>query len=329
MNCEVFNNVNLWKNSINRLGQFTNFLFLVLFSSIFIGCSIPEVAFGNESAPLPKAEVLDESSYDRDWQRLQKYSSPTEGSLKPLDHLGHELHLKWVNGPPQYYVQLMLEVSQMFQSGYFGINNQMSKSLLAGKYACLGLLKADEIPLAMEVSLTRSLTWDHGRTIEFFQAKPRLSLDTKELPKSRKDFVSIWLHTLSRLEIEMAKKVDGGEYKRYVDPPKGYEGHIQPLPPESISDPEVRAQYEKAILKNRELGERIITHNYIASISEEFSVKTHKTLADAYSDTPENLTELQHLLKQFKISEESTAKILGAVKKNFQETKNDTNRARH
>ena len=85
------------------------------------------------------------------------------------------------------------------------------------------------------------------------------------------------------------------------------------MPPESIADPKLRAQYEADLEANRQKIARATLQIRARDLKKHWVPGAKRFLITAYIKTPERVDELQALLRQYVTDADSRAQILNAV----------------
>ncbi len=126
----------------------------------------------------------------------------------------------------------------------------------------------------------------------------------KRWEKQRTLNATLWLRAWQRLEAETDKNFNPDDVPMMnVSPPK--ETRLPPgVSPDSISNPQLRQQYERAIARNRQKAEAYSHQHRLRQIMEWFPQKTQIFLINSYSTPPANDAELHVLLERY-VSEKS------------------------
>ncbi len=135
---------------------------------------------------------------------------------------------------------------------------------------------------------------------------------TEEWPEIRRVEAELWLFIL-----QAARKEIDADYN-FDTPPELSIAPLGPYPsgiaPESIKEPEIRKEYEKAIAKNKEKAKEYNFQYKLREMERSLSRKVEDFLVNVYSKAPQSTDQLMTILEQYAVDEETTAKILRRIR---------------
>jgi len=235
---------------------------------------------------------IDQMSSNRDYPGLVEFSFKIEEKWAPKD-LG------------RYATLVLRTASAMHNASDQPIDIRYRD---AQKIVLRALEKFDRLPIEAIAKLLpylRDEPVDEGNTDA-----------GKRWEKQRTLNATLWLRAWQRLEAETDKNFNPDDVPMMnVSPPK--ETRLPPgVSPDSISDPNLRQQYERAIASNRRKAEAYNHQHRLRQIMEWFPQMAKKFLINAYSTSPANDAELRVLLSGY-ISEKSVMDniLRGAIEK--------------
>lgn len=239
--------------------------------------------------PNPQAKQQDK--FQQDLLNLRNYRS--SGMLEDLIAERNKIEQEWGQSGGEAYGKLSLEFLGVLTSTRYRSADDKALNL-SQEYAIQALKKADTFELETEWHLLLYLRYPVAET----------ALNDLQM-RERRDGVKLWLHALRRLETEKDEKFDPKDLPVLnVTPPEGARVRFSGMSPESIEDPKLRAEYEKAIEAN---AKKIVYYNkqYRLRQDEDFILKNAvKYISKFYSRQPVNSEELEGLLNEFKIAED-------------------------
>ena len=219
--------------------------------------------------------VIDQMSRNKDYDGLGAFGSGIEE--------------KWASKDLGRYATLVLRTaSAMHNSSDQPIEIRYRD---AQKIVLRALEKFDRLPVEAVVNLLpylRDVPVDEGNTNS-----------GKMWERQRELNATLWLRAWQRLETETDKNFNPDDVPMMnVSSPK--ETGLPPgASPDSISNPQLRQQYERAIARNRQKAEAY-NHQYrLRQIMEWFPQKAQTFLINAYSTPPANDAELRVLLARY------------------------------
>jgi len=132
--------------------------------------------------------------------------------------------------------------------------------------------------------------------------------NTKEWPAVRRTQAELWFRLHEAVEKEIDKNFDfNSTLYLNISVPGPYPSGTAP---ESIKEPELRKEYEKAFEENRK---KINERNFqcrLRKINKELTDRLECFLTEAYSLPPSSFDELKEMMAAYKIDEEVKGRIL-------------------
>jgi hypothetical protein len=173
--------------------------------------------------------------------------------------------------------------------------------VLAREYALLALAEPNEILLETELDLV-------GHVISDMRA-----IGDPEWPTRRREDAEIRLHAWKRLSDAIDPDWDPNAVAwspNAIGVKMGFDGYVAP---ESIADVKLRAEYEAAIEKNRQITERWSRQMRLHRRVKWYLPREEKYIVRAYSEPPYDIKELAALLNQYMRDERARVRMLNAV----------------
>ncbi|MDD5482687.1 MAG: hypothetical protein PHP98_03415 [Kiritimatiellae bacterium] len=134
-----------------------------------------------------------------------------------------------------------------------------------------------------------------------------------EWPNARRIQAELWFKLHEAVEKEIDKNFDfTSSPQRNISAPGSYPSGVAP---ESIKEPELRKEYEKALAENKK---KIDEHNFqyrLRKLEEDISYKLECFLVEVYSQPPEAIDELQKIMDTYKMNEETKSRMLKKLSK--------------
>lgn len=120
----------------------------------------------------------------------------------------------------------------------------------------------------------------------------------------RQQTVSLWFTILAAIDkyIDPAFNPDHAPPENVTPPSSGAVSYPSSIDPKSIPDPAVRAQYEAALKENRTQAEKYRIQLKLTRLNPRASKDVERFLTSNYSSSAVDQLELEHLLKQAKLS---------------------------
>jgi hypothetical protein len=260
---------------------------------------------GNDKEQGPPATTFNVSSQvvemsEADYRDIirQLSVSSASGTEDELISIIEDVQTKWGAVGGEKYGMVFVEfLRSMGVPRIAGTNPDIYQ--LKTKYAWIALKKADSFSVETERDL---LTCVYSPSKEVI---------------SRNEVAAMWCHLVARIEQGIDPNFDEKDRPPLNAPLPKYGSNIYytGMPPEMISDPKARAEYEKAIADNHKKAEywnnqmqlRLVRHSAIPI----FVVR----MSQLYGDSPEAIKELRRILQEFKISETLQQRVFSNIGK--------------
>ena len=270
---------------------------------------------GNFWGVAPESSEMEKQEYKQELARIKElrksFTSGPKNDLKIFEKFADEIRSKWSQKNKEYYACLMLELCGPLSSGRFNDDRQYE---LSRKYALSALEKPDEIPLETELELT-----GHVITLIYTPYTPK---GQDWVQRRRKD-VEIRLHAWKRLLDAIDPNWDLNDLPvSNVTPPLAT-GLPSGVAPESIKDPNLRAEYEASIENNRKKNEKYSRQYRLYKWLKKFPRYAETYIIRAYSKPPFDLEELKRNLNKYLSDEITKTRIVDAVTKNIEKQSQD------
>jgi len=279
-------------------------IFFLLAISLFV----LSASFGANSETVQ----MEDQEYKQDLNRIdslrKSFNPGPTNDIKSFEKFADELQKKWKAKDPELYAKLMLDICRPITSGRFNTDERFN---IARKYALLALSDPNKITLETELELT-----GHVKTPMFGPEAPK----EMELADQRKKDVEVRFHAWKRLIDAIDPNWDPDDLPTLnIAPPHGVIGGRAGMASKDIKDPNLRAEYEAAIEKNRQKAERYLEQSRLRDWLKRFPKRAEEYIIRAYSKPPFNVEELKQSFARYEVDEKTRARILDAVTKNMQE----------
>ena len=273
---------------------------------VFVCCLCVKSVFGvgNEALQMEKQE------YEQDLSQIESFRKSLRSGpindINSFEKFADEIQSKWSRKNREYYARLMWEICGPLSSGRFNDERQHD---LAREYALSALAEPNEIPLETELELIGHVMTD--------TVTPRAPTG-QEWVQRRKQDVWIRLHAWRRLTEAIDPTWDPNDLPYINVPlPRGTEGSSG-MAPEDIKDPNLRAEYEAAIEKNRQKAEKYSEQYQLRKWLKRFPKRAEEYIIEAYSKPPFDEAELKQYMDKYITDTETKARILDAVENNIE-----------
>lgn len=211
-----------------------------------------------------------------------------------------EASVKWQARDRPSLIVYMLKACSLLSS--YDIGDPSKRALLLSRYATYVLTSGD-LTLRDQVLFASFLMFD---PIVINEAAWRTLREQK---------AELWLAARQRVASSIDPTFDFGDLPFInVPTPKG-SGARAGSPPESIKDPNLRAEYRATIARNSEKIERSNNQLWLKRNAPDFYQNVERYLVNAYSRPPSNYAELERLLARYVDDNGVRARILEDVRK--------------
>ena len=222
--------------------------------------------------------------------------------LRELDAIAQEVDRTWRNKEDvEGYSRLVLQVSGALAS-MDGVG--LRGTYLAQRWAMRALEKANGMPLEVECAIVPHVQYDRDEEGKV--------LGGETLAALRKAQAAQWLHAWQRIEQTIDEQWDPADSGVPNLAPRG--GGPGAVAPETIADPELRAQYEADLEGNRQKIAKATLQIHARDLKKHWVPRAKRFLITAYGKTPERIDELEALLRQYVTDAEGRLQILDAVR---------------
>jgi hypothetical protein len=169
---------------------------------------------------------------------------------------------------PTCYAAVCSRLAELFAAN---ARRNMEMLRLEQHYAEMGLSVADVIPIVAEIFLVRRL-------------RPDASVTSGD-NRGRWSRAALWIHAWHRIEVETIKGFNFEDWPYLnVKPPPGVSGAAG-MSPESIRDPQARAQYEASIQQNNDKVDRLNTQVTLRRVTPQFVSELEHFFVESFSPT--------------------------------------------
>ena len=238
------------------------------------------------------------SQWREDMERITSVWENGTHDLGEMERVAAKMEEKWRRANADYYCRTMQRLSGELASRPW--SDLKTAVALSQKYALLGLERADAAPLEVEIGLLGYLFSDI----------------TEGCPPDRKKRAAYWLKAWQRLQSETDRGFDLRDLPTLnLPPPEGVDKGMSGMDPKDVKDPKLRAEYEKAIAKNKEKAEKYRRQHELTLLGF-FPGKAEEYIVSVYSKPPHNMKELKDLLEEYVADEAVRARIWKAVEQN-------------
>jgi len=224
-------------------------------------------------------------------------------NMNELERLGDEIETTRNNLKVGDYAALMLDVSNALSSTDLRDDKQY---VLAQKFASLVLVKQLSLPADLEAKLVLHLQED----IEYTKGQ----VSPEEWSEKRRTRSETWLRTWRHLKDAIDPNFNPNDLPLANVPlPAGVAGPAG-LAPEQIKDPELRAQYQRAIDANNQKAERNRTQAALRRTQDMYGNVMEAYLVRSYSRPPHNAGELEKILKKYSVDATTRTRIFDKLR---------------
>ncbi len=249
---------------------------------------------------------LDKESFNRDPEGYMKQVfiiSRDKNDLGSYEQFANKILTRWKSRNPEFYARIALKLCRPLTSGRFKDRRRYD---VARKYALSALETRDKIPLKLELGLIGHVMTDRGTYY-----RPTRPDYAQHRPKD----VDVRLHAWKRLLDAIDPTWDPNEELLSPNGVGAMMGLTSGIAPESVKDPELRAEYERALETNQRKIERYSEQNRLHKWLKRYPKRAEEYIVRAYSEPPFNLPELKQFLETHPPDEKAKNRILEKVKK--------------
>lgn len=256
------------------------------------------------------------SEFSRDFKRAITLRNSKD--IKGFESLVKEIQSKWSDKNKRIYGALMVNTLNSWASACRRSDKKPPMNIIR-QYATQVLStydpnKADNISIGTEFDLVSILHEEY----EYSKAKRT----DEEWVSTRREGSERWFHAWRRLENAIDEDWDPNDIPvENVQLPEGAAG-FPGMPPELIKDPVLRAEYEKAIERNREKIKIRNEQLKLRNIKKRYFRIVKKYLVSTYSILPYNNAELQSMLDSGVKDKKTKEQFLKAIEAMVPKEKN-------
>ncbi len=255
--------------------------------------------------------AVNKDQFSRDHTRATTLRESKD--LIGLANLSEEIQNKWSPKNKEKYGALMVHSLISWRSAYKKADKKVPMNLIR-QYAAQALStydpnKPDNISIKTELDLVSILheeyTYSKGKRTD------------QDWATARRKGAEMWFHAWRRLDNAIDEDWDPNDIPQAnVSPPKGIGiPGIPGMPPEMIKDPVLRAEYERAIEKNREKIKIRNEQIKLRNVKKMYFRIVKKYLVSTYSIPPYDNTELNKLLKTGIVNDKTRKEFLKTIRK--------------
>jgi hypothetical protein len=247
----------------------------------------------------------------RDFAQLQNSRDELDTDLAKLDALRESRDLdsletvinrespKWKARDRQSFLAYMFGACGEISS--YDYPDRSKQATLLTRYA-ISVLSSGPLSLEERVPFVEFLGLDPSK------------IDETAWKSLRQEKARFWLETWRLLSETRDLKFDPQDVPMInVAPPPGA-GVPAGGSPTDIKDPKLRAEYERAIARNRAKIERFNEQHYVRTTADRFYEEAQRYLVNAYSRTPSDPLELERLLAEYIGDEAARNRVLEEVR---------------
>lgn len=268
-----------------RSGRFTVAALSIFLTPIFAPVTL---TFGQNSNDELRQDIakLDSFLSDRNLDSLQATVDRESAKWQEKDRLS--------------FILYMTKACNLLSS--YDIGEISKRASLLSRYA-ISVLTSGDLPLR-----------DNVQFVSFLMFDP-LVIDEATWKTLRKQKAELWLTARRRVQSSVDPTFDFSSLPQLnVRPPSG-SGIPNGASPKSIKDPELRAEYERAIADNSAKALRYNDQYWLKRNAPDFYKNVERYLVNAYSRPPADPAELERLLAQHVDDNGVRARILEEVRK--------------
>jgi hypothetical protein len=258
---------------------------------------IPLVTFmsGPQSVAFGQAS---DNELNQDIAKLDSFLS--NRNLDSIETTVDKESPKWRERDRPSFIIYMTKACSLLSS--YDIGDLSKRASLLSRYA-ISVLTSGNLPLE-----------DHVQFVSFLMFDP-LVIDEAAWKTLRQQKAELWLAARRRVQTSVDPAFDFNEtFFLNVAPPAG-SGLPAGIAPESVRDPKLRAEYERAIAENSAKTRRFNDQYWLKKNAPDFYQNVERYLVNAYSRPPRDYDELERLLARYVDDNGVRARILDDVRK--------------
>jgi hypothetical protein len=260
-------------------------------------------------ADMPTDLALQKELFQQDLNRIialdESVSSVQTINLTNVNDLASELENKWKPVNREYNARLMLDLFKPVKQQALTDPNY---SNLARGYFLSALEDTNQISVETQIQSA-------GRIITLQPVRHIAKDDT--WPQRRREDTQACLHAWQRLNDAIDPNWNPNDRPTYTISPTAATRLAANTPPEAITDPELRAEYEAAINASKEKQERYNRQITLRKRQEKYRRSMINYITQAYSTMPSEVAELSDLLDNYIEDSDIKAGILAKIEKSI------------
>jgi hypothetical protein len=297
-----------------------------------------------DTTSLKSQEALT-AEFERDYAQIQSYGNQRNLTLENFEKLAAKLDEKWRMQDKKRYSSILGVICRIVSSVNFDDKKQYLLAKEYGFKALQQLADLDDVAISREASLVLCLPhlyqmqealqvtsvnvisttdqWPKGTWVEFRQEKSRHLIHTlgrldKEIDKDYNP-----ADTANRWRMSLAPQVPEGY--NYV--PKKGELLMPGMRVADVDDPVIREAYRIAVERNNAKAKKETEQKELRDVERWFPMVAEKFLIEMYSNSPQDMEELEKLLRDSDVSLERKNELLSSIREELgkQETSAKSN----
>jgi len=274
-----------------RVLQLTIAALCILIPLVTFMSGLQSVAFGQASG----------NELNQDIAKLDSFLS--NRNLDSIETTVDKESAKWRERDRPSFIIYMTKACSLLSS--YDIGDLSKRASLLSRYA-ISVLTSGNLPLE-----------DHVQFVSFLMFDP-LVMDEAAWKTLRQQKAELWLAARRRVQTSVDPAFDFNEpFFLNVAPPAG-SGLPAGIAPESVRDPKLRAEYERAIAENSAKTRRFNDQYWLKKNAPDFYQNVERYLVNAYSRPPADSNELERLLARYVDDNGVRARILEQVRNGSQ-----------
>jgi len=251
--------------------------------------------------PAPPCAAFDQDSDTELSQDIAKLDSfLSNRNLDSIEATVDKESAKWREKDRPSFILYMTKACNLLSS--YDIGDLSKRASLLSRYA-ISVLTSGDLPLH-----------DNVQFVSFLMFDP-LVIDEAAWKTLRKQKAEFWLAARRRVESSVDPTFNFDDWTQLNVPTPPKSGARDGSSPESIKDPTLRAEYERAIAENSAKTRRFNDQYWLKRNAPDFYKNVERYLINGYSRSPADPAELERLLAQYVDDNGVRAGILEDVRK--------------
>ena len=262
-------------------------------------------------AQFSVADMGSQAAFEQQMSHIQEVSdsltAKKKNDLEQYEKFATNVLNEWQDSSSENVARLTQLLCQTLTTKSFDGDRQYS---LARKLALTALKQdhIDQIPVTLEIDLVQHV---------FFLTPKDRALTQEEFGKQRLKDAHAWLHAWERFVSTYDPNWEPDDtISVHPEPPPGVVNFDSGATPQSIKDPVLRAQYERAVEEHQQLIQAQTTQHLLRNRYKPFLQKAELYLIKLYSLPPSDPKQLKQLLEDYNIDTVTADRVLKAVTEN-------------